>query len=127
MKLQESGENYLEAILMIEQEKGSVRSIDVAERLNFSKPSVSHAVGLLTKAGYLTMGEGRMLQLTPEGRTLAERVYERHKLFTQFLIALGVDPVVAANDACRLEHALSEESFRKIKAFAEQHLQELTE
>lgn len=117
MKIHESAENYLEAILALEEERGHVRSIDVAQRLEFSKPSVSRAMSLLRENGYVTMEKDGRLLLTQTGREIAERIYERHRLLTQWLIALGVSPEVAAEDACRVEHDLSAESFEKLKAY----------
>ena len=116
MALHESGEDYLEAILVLRQEHGTVRSIDVAQYLGFSKPSVSRAVSILKASGYLTMEKDGRLELTPEGEKNAQRVYERHQLLTDWLIRLGVSPEVAAADACRMEHVISDESFEKIKA-----------
>ena len=117
MKMQESGENYLETILMLKQEKGYVRSIDIAQKLDFSKPSVSRAVGLLRENGYITMDpkEG-WIELTDKGRAVAERMYERHQLLSQWLMALGVSEAVAVSDACRIEHVISEETFQRMKA-----------
>lgn len=114
MQIHESGENYLEAILAL-SEKGPVRSIDVAQHLGFSKPSVSRAMSLLRENGYVVMDDIGLLTLTPEGRTIAERIYERHRLITQWLIRLGVDPEVAAEDACKIEHDLSDETFAALK------------
>ena len=102
---------------MLKQEKGLVRSIDIAHRLGFSKPSVSRAVGLLRENGYITMEkDGGWIELTPSGREIAGRIYERHQLFTSWLIRLGVAPEVAAEDACRIEHDVSEETFGRLKA-----------
>ncbi|MBM6871161.1 metal-dependent transcriptional regulator [Pseudoflavonifractor phocaeensis] len=115
MKIQESAENYLEAILMIREEKGSVRSIDVAHHLEFSKPSVSRAMSLLRENGYIQMDKDGLLTLTEAGYAIASRIYERHQLLTQWLTTLGVSPDVAASDACRLEHDLSDETFQKLK------------
>lgn len=115
MKIQESAENYLEAILMIREEKGVVRSIDVAHHLEFSKPSVSRAMSLLRENGYINMDKDGLLTLTDAGYAIASRIYERHRLLTQWLTALGVSPDVAASDACRLEHDLSDETFQKLK------------
>ena len=114
MKVQESRENYLEAILVLSQ-KGPVRSIDVANYMDFSKPSVSVAVANLKAALLLTVDEGGHLNLTDSGRALAEQVYERHTLLTDCLVRLGVDPDTAAEDACRVEHVISQQSFEKIK------------
>lgn len=119
MKIQESAENYLEAILMLQQKNGTVRSIDVAQHLEFSKPSVSRAMSLLRENGYVTMDANGLLLLTPSGREIAERVYERHRTLTAWLTGLGVDPAVAAADACRVEHVISDETFSKIKALVD--------
>lgn len=118
MKIQESRENYLEAILILEQQKGQVRSIDVANYLDFSKPSVSVAVNNLKNALLLTVSPEGWLQLTDAGRALAEQVYERHRLLTRLLIAMGVDETTAQEDACRIEHVISQTSFEKIKEYA---------
>ena len=115
MQIHESGENYLEAILMLKMEKGAVRSIDVAHQLEVSKPSVSRAMGLLRENGYITVdGEG-WIELTPAGQEIAERIYERHHLLTQWLTQLGVPPEIAAEDACRIEHDISAVTFAKMK------------
>lgn len=115
MQIRESAENYLEAILVIERKKGSVRSIDVARHLDFSKPSVSRAMTLLKGNGYIIVDGDGLLHLTDSGREIAERIYERHELFTKWLIMLGVDPDIAAEDACKLEHDISVVTFQKIK------------
>ena len=116
MSMHESAEMYLETIYMLSLNRTSVRSIDVAEALNYSRPSVSRAVGLLKKDGYLLMdGEG-FLTLTEEGRALAERIYERHTVLTAALEALGVDRETAAEDACKIEHDISDRTFEAIKA-----------
>lgn len=115
MILHESGENYLETILILEKRNGIARSIDVAHELNFSKPSVSRAVSILKKAGYLEIGPINQLLLTASGREIAERIYERHCILTDFLVSLGVDKQTAVQDACRIEHAISETSFQCIK------------
>lgn len=114
-KIRESAENYLETILILQERNGSVRSIDIAAELEFSKPSVSVAMKNLRESGCVTVDGDGIISLTPEGRRIAEGVYERHILFTQWLISLGVDPEVAAEDACRIEHVISEESFRAIQ------------
>ena len=121
MKIQESGENYLETILMLEQKNGSVRSIDIANELEFSKPSVSRAMSLLREKGQITMDKEGWIELTDTGREIAERIYERHLLITQWLITLGVSPDVASDDACRMEHDISEETFRQLKAHIQKH------
>ena len=114
MQIHESGENYLEAILAL-GEQGPVRSIDVAQHLNFSKPSVSRAMSLLRESGYVVMDDLGLLHLTDSGYAIASRIYERHQLLTQWLTQLGVDPEVAARDACKIEHDLSDESFAALK------------
>lgn len=114
-KIQESAENYLETILILSQRKGSVRSIDVAAELGFSKPSVSIAMKNLREKGCVTVDGDGLLSLTEQGKRIAERVYERHTLFTEWLISLGVNEKTAAEDACRIEHVISAESFQAIK------------
>lgn len=116
MKIQESAEDYLEAILAIREKKGTARSIDVAHHLNYSKPSVSRAMSLLRENGYVTMDKDGLLDLTDTGMAIATRIYERHRLLTEWLTALGVSPEVAAEDACRIEHDISEETFSRLKA-----------
>lgn len=113
--MQESGEDYLEAILILKQEKGLVRAIDVARQLDFSKPSVSRAVKLLREDGDLTVGTDGSLELTEKGYEIAERIYERHRLLTLWFTELGVSPEQAAKDACRVEHDVSVETFEKLK------------
>ena len=114
MKLHASGEDYLEAILIIERKKGAVRSIDIAEWLGVTKPSVSRAVSLLKKGGFLSAKDNH-LYLTDTGRVVAEKIYERHCFFKHRLIDAGVDEETAEKEACRLEHSLSDDSFNKIK------------
>ncbi len=114
-KIRASGEDYLEAILVLKKQRGMVRSVDVARHLGFSKPSVSHAVGLLRDEGLLTMDADSFLHLTKAGRTIAESIYDRHQFFTTRLVDLGVEPELAEQDACRIEHVISEESYQKIK------------
>lgn len=116
MRLQESGEMYLETILQLSRKQSRVRSIDVVESMGFSKPSVSRAVGLLRQGGYLNVLEDGSLILTSEGKEVAERTFERHKVLTEFFVALGVEASVAASDACKVEHDLSDETFEAIKA-----------
>lgn len=116
MSMHESAEMYLETIYTLSLNSTSVRSIDVAEALNYSRPSVSRAVGLLKKDGYLLMDEEGFLTLTEEGRALAERIYERHTVLTAALEALGVDKETAAEDACKIEHDISDRTFEAIKA-----------
>lgn len=115
MKIHASGEDYLEAVLVLKQEKGMVRSVDLARHMGFSKPSISHAVGVLRDGGFLTMDKDGFLHLTDIGREVAEKIYERHLFFTEQLIAAGVDRETAEQDACRIEHAISETSFKKLK------------
>ena len=119
MKLQESGENYLETILILQQRMQHVRSIDVATELGFSKPSISRAVNLLRANGYLNVDRSGYLTLTESGFTVANRIYERHLLLTEYLVALGVSEQTAREDACRIEHVISAESFEKIKEHAQ--------
>ena len=116
--LHASGEDYLEAILILHMKKGTVRSVDVARHLGVSKPSVCHAVALLKDGGFLTMDEDFSLCLTDVGQEVAESIYERHCFFTEKLIAAGVDPKVAEADACRIEHIISAESFERLKEAA---------
>ena len=115
MKLHASGEDYLEAILVLQKEKCMVRSVDVARHMEVSKPSVCHAVAVLRDGGFLTMDEDHFLRLTDAGREVAEKIYERHCFFTEQLIAAGVDPRIAEADACRIEHVISTESFEHLK------------
>ena len=115
MKIHESAENYLETILVLQQRKGSVRSIDIANELEFSKPSVSVAMKNLRLKGYIEVDAAGLIRLLPPGLAIAEAVLEMHRLMTSFLIGLGVSPDVAAEDACRIEHVLSDESFEAIK------------
>ncbi|MBE6612923.1 MAG: metal-dependent transcriptional regulator [Ruminococcaceae bacterium] len=115
MPLQESGEMYLETIYILSRDNANVHSIDVGEYMGYSKPSVSRAVGLLKNGGYLTMAADGVLKLTEAGLELAEKIYERHTILTAMLVALGVDEETAAEDACRLEHAISDTSFEAIK------------
>jgi DtxR family Mn-dependent transcriptional regulator len=114
MKIQESGENYLEKILILKNETGFVRSIDVAHALSFSKPSVSRAMSVLKKAGYITMDKEGQIELTESGRQIAERIYNRHQMLTNWLIAIGVSQETAVADACRMEHVISQETFDRI-------------
>jgi len=116
MAIYESGEDYLEAVLMIEREKGMVRSIDIVNQLGYSKPSISVAVKNLCSDGYLVMDEDKHLRLTEAGRVIAERIFDRHRTLEAVLIALGVDREQAEKDACKVEHDLSDESYEAIKA-----------
>ena len=115
MALHASGEDYLEAMLVLQKEKGIVRSVDVARYMEVSKPSVCHAVATLRDGGFLTMDEDYSLHLTNVGREVAERIYEKHRFFTDRLIEAGVDPETAERDACRIEHVISQESFERLK------------
>ena len=115
MKLHASGEDYLEAVLMLQKKNGMVRSVDLARHMGFSKPSISHAVGVLRGGGFLTMDADGSLHLTDIGREVAEKIYERHLFFTEQLVAAGVDQETAEQDACRIEHAISDTSFQKLK------------
>lgn len=115
MKLHASREDYLEAVLILQGKQGRVRSIDLARYMGFSKPSISHAVGVLKNGGFLTVDEDGFLHLTAIGRELAKKIYERHLFFTEQLVAAGVDRETAEQDACRIEHAISEDSFQKLK------------
>lgn len=117
MRLQESGEMYLEAIWVLSKKQSLVRSVDVSEYLGYSKPSVSRAVGLLKSGGYLAVDEDGGLILTEEGRQIGEKIYERHTFLSELLERMGVSKETAAADACRLEHAISDESFCAIKEY----------
>ena len=116
MKLHASGEDYLEAVLVLQKQKGMVRSVDIARHMDVSKPSVCHAVATLKNGGFLTMDDGFFLHLTNIGREVAEQIYEKHRFFTERLIAAGVDPETAEADACRIEHVISDESFQCLKS-----------
>ena len=116
MKLYASGEDYLETILILHREMGMVRSVDVARHMDVSKPSVCHAVAVLQEGGFLAVDGDHFLHLTEQGRIIAEKIYERHRFFTDRLIEAGVDPKTAESDACRIEHVISEETFRRLKA-----------
>lgn len=118
--IQESAEMYLETILILSKSKQFVRSLDVAEYMGYSKPSVSRGVSILKESGHLEMDKDNYLILTESGRALAEKIYERHTVLTEILIQLGVDPVTAAADACKIEHDISDTTFEAIKA----HIQE---
>ena len=116
MAIYESGEDYLEAVLMIEKEKGMVRSIDIVNQIGYSKPSISVAVKNLCTDGYLVMDEDKHLRLTEAGRAVAERIYDRHRTLEAVLTAPGVDRAQAEKDACKIEHDLSDESYEAIKS-----------
>ena len=115
MNLQESGEMYLETILILTENNAHVRSIDVCEYMGFSKPSVSRAIGILKNGGYVNVDKDGYLRLTEPGMEVARKMYDRHKLLTDFLIGLGVNEDVASQDACKIEHHISDESFNAIK------------
>ncbi len=119
MGIHESGEMYLETIHVLLSKRGSVRSVDVSEHMGYSKPSVSRAVGLLKKGEYIQVDKDGYITLTEKGRDVAEKIYERHMVLSNMLIALGVSAETAAEDACRLEHAISDESFEAIKRHVE--------
>ena len=115
MALLESGEMYLETILVLSQTKSFVRAIDVGEYMGYSKPSVSRAMGLLKNGGYVAVGPEGHITLTDAGREVAETIYERHTVLTNILTGLGVDPDIATEDACKMEHHISDASFRALK------------
>ena len=119
MKLMESGQMYLETIYVLSKEKSGVHSIDVSEHMGYSKPSVSRAIGILKKGGYVEMAEDGSLTLTESGVALAEQIYERHTILTECLVRLGVDREIAAEDACKMEHVISDESLAALKRFIE--------
>lgn len=121
MNIYESAEDYLEAILILRERQGTVRSIDVVHQLALTKPSVSVAMKRFRENGYIQMDNDGFITLLPPGEEIAQRIYGRHKLLTQFLVKLGVSEEAAAADACKMEHDLSDESFEKIKAHALQH------
>lgn len=121
MHLQESGEMYLETILVLSKKNPAVRAIDISEYMGYSKPSVSRAVGLLKSGGFITVDKDGFIALTEDGLAVASKIYERHTLLTQFLVRLGVDPDTASEDACKLEHAISDASFEAIKRYANQN------
>ena len=117
MKLQESGQMYLETIYVLSKEKTSVHSIDVSEHMGYSKPSVSRAIGILKTGGYVEMAEDGSLTLTESGRTIAEKIFERHTVLSKLLTKMGVSEETATADACKMEHAISDESFEAIKRY----------
>ena len=122
MHLQESGEMYLETILILSKKLSSVRSIDIGEYMGYSKPSVSRAVGLLKSGGFITVDADGFIKLTDSGLEVAERIYERHTWIADFLVSLGVPQDIATQDACRIEHVISAESFAAIKDFSQNHV-----
>ena len=115
MKIHASGEDYLEAVLILQKKQGMVRSVDLARHMGFSKPSISHAVGGLKNGGFLIVDDDGFLHLTAIGREVAEKIYERHRFFMEQLEAAGVDRETAEQDACRIEHVISDTSFQKLK------------
>ena len=117
MKIQESAENYLETILILRQRIGEVRSVDIANELGYSKPSISIAMRNLRENNYISVDKNGFILLLPPGQEIAERIYERHTFLTRCLISLGVAPEIAAEDACRIEHVISAESFDAVKAY----------
>ena len=121
MTVRESGEMYLEAILVLAKKSGYVRSIDVSEYLGYSKPSVSRAMGILREGGYILVEKDGAITLTDSGKKLAETIYERHTVLSELLNRLGVDEKTATDDACRIEHVISDESFQAIKQYYYQH------
>ena len=121
MNIHESAEDYLEAILILRERQGMVRSIDVVHQLELTKPSVSVAMKRFRENGYIEMDSDGFITLLPPGEEIAQRIYNRHKLLTKFLVALGVSEETAAADACKMEHDLSDETFEKIKAHAQRH------
>jgi len=118
MKIRESAENYLETILVLYKKNGRVRSIDIANELGYSKPSISYAMKQFRENGYVEVDELGYISLTEQGKSIAERMYERHGILSEYLMSIGVSEEVAAEDACRIEHVISDESFEKMK----QHL-----
>ncbi len=117
MGIHESGEMYLETIHVLSKKNGAVRSIDISEHMGYSKPSVSRAVGLLKNEGYITVDKDGYIHLTETGIAVSEKIYERHTVLTQLLISFGVSEEIATEDACRLEHAISDESLEAIKRY----------
>lgn len=115
MPLQESGEMYIESIFVLKKQKGNVRSIDISEYMGYSKPSVSRAIGLLKNEGYITVDKNGLLDLTEKGEKIANKIYERHTILSRLFISLGVDEKIAMEDACKIEHFISEETFEAIK------------
>ena len=116
MKIQKSSEDYLETILILKRKNGYVRNVDIAEHLGFSKPSITHALSILQSSGLIEIDAKHHISLTSEGKEIADKVYEKHEFFRKQLIKLGVDKEVAERDACQIEHAISDESFSKLKS-----------
>ena len=125
MHLQESGEMYLETLLILSENSSSVRAIDIGEYMGFSKPSVSRALGLLKQGGYVVSDSDGFLFLTKEGRRVAEKTYERHQMLTEFFVRLGVDEKIAVEDACKIEHHISDETFEALKRHAQKYSGEI--
>lgn len=121
MKIQESAENYLEAILMLKNKNGYVRSVDVANHLNFTKPSVSVAMKAFREEGYIQIDKAGDISLTEKGMEIAEKIYERHQVIAKALLALGVDEKTAYADSCKIEHDISNDTFQKIKTHLKNH------
>ena len=121
MRLQESGEMYLESIYVLSKKLSAVRSIDISEYMGYSKPSVSRAVNLLKNGGYIIMDEENLITLTDSGLEIGKKIYERHTLLTDLLVRLGVSEETAAQDACKMEHTISDESFEAIRRHVEMH------
>ena len=121
MKIQESAENYLETILILKKRLGMVRSIDIANELNFSKPSISCAMKNFRENGLIVMDDNGFITLTDEGKRIAERTYERHRVLCELFVALGVDEKIAEEDACRIEHVISEQTFERLKTHLQQY------
>ena len=122
MRLQESGEMYLESIYVLSKAQGTVRSIDISEYMGYSKPSVSRAVNLLKNGGYIVMDKDNLITLTDSGLEIAKKIFDRHTLLANLLIRLGVSEKTAAEDACKLEHSISDESFEAIRRYMENHM-----
>lgn len=127
MNIHESSEDYLESILVIKERAGQVRSIDIVNELNFSKPSVSVAMKKLRENGYIEVDGGGYISLTDSGMVIAKNIYDRHKLLTKFLMHLGISSEVSAGDACKIEHDISEETYLKIKEYAEKNIPDYKE
>ena len=121
MELHESGQMYLEAIYVLSQEKDKVRSIDVGAYLGYTKPSVSRAIGILKSGEYISVDDEGYISLTDAGKAIAEQLYERHTVLTKLLMTLGIEEETAVEDACRIEHVISDESFDAIKKYFEKH------
>ena len=122
MKIQESGEMYLETILVLKNKNGIVRSVDIANHTGYSKPSVSRAMGILKDGGFIEVDKEGNIFLTANGEEVARRIYERHVILTEFFVKLGVDSEIAAEDACKIEHDISEETFEKMKEYMQRNM-----